>query len=89
MRQQYKRTVNVILVNHPEQATSPNTVFEVAEMLNMRNVETYLPFRPTASNVTTNVTVTTKAASSGRCMLSNFIVIAVTVTLLKLISIIM
>ena len=69
VRQQYEQAVNVILVNYPEQATSPNTVFEVAEMLNMRNVETYLPFRPTEeSDVTTNVTVTTKAASSGRCI---------------------
>ena len=99
IRQQYGQTVNIILVNYPEQATSPDTVFAVAEMLNMRNVEIYLPPKPTAavteseSDVTTNVTVTTaKATSGGRCILPNsigVIITIVTIVLLKLISVIM
>ena len=75
VRQQYGQTVNVILVNYPEQAVSPNTVFDVADMLNQRNVETYLPSMMTTQfEVTTNAT--TKAASNaGRCVLSNFIIV--------------
>lgn len=90
VRQQYGQTVNVILVNYPEQATPPNTVFEVAEMLNTRNIKTYLPLVTTTvteSDVTTNPIANT--TSSGRCALSNSIVIIMTVMLLKLMSIIM
>jgi hypothetical protein len=95
MRQQYGQTVNVILVNYPEQATAPDTVFDVAEMLNLRNIETYLPLKPTVAeiesdDITTNVTVTAKAKSGGRRVLSNVIGITITiVTIMLIISITM
>ena len=91
VRQQYGQTVNVILVNYPEQATSPNTVFVVAEMLNLRNIETYLPLMTTAAvtesdDVTTNATANATFPSGGRCVLSNFVgIIIVTAVLLQLI----
>ena len=88
IRRQYGQIVNVILVNYPEQATSPDTVFAVAEMLNMKNIETYLPLKPTVavteSDVTTNETVTAKATSGGRRMLPNSVGVIITIVTIML-----
>ena len=86
MRQQYGQTVNVLLVNYPEQAKSPNTVFEIAEKLNKRNVQMYLSTTTTNSSnstVTTAITANTKsiiattttAGNLQRCESSIFILI--------------
>ena len=90
MRQQYGQTVNVILVNYPEQATSPNTVIDVAETLNFINVEIYLNYSITTAttqfDVSTNAYV--EATSGGRNVLSGTTTsLIVTVVALKLMSV--
>lgn len=78
MRQQYGQTVNVILVNYPEQANLPNTVFEVAKLLNERNVKKYLPTtRPQSFITTTPIT-----GSNGKCVLPNCVVILLVLALM-------
>ena len=86
VRQQFGETVNIILVNYPEQATSPNTIFEAAEILNTRNIETYLQRMTTAVTVTVTESdvITNTTAKAARCMPSNFVVI-MTLILLELI----
>ena len=74
MRQQYGQTVNVLLVNYPEQAIHPNTVFEVAELLNERNVQMYLPTTTTYSAKSTIATSVT-AGNCQRYTLSIYILL--------------
>ena len=82
MRQQYNQTVNVILVNYPEQATSPNTVIDVAEKLNFINVEIYLNYSISTA------TAQFDATSGGRNVLSSTTTsLIVMVVALKLMSV--
>lgn len=83
MRQQYGQTVNVILVNYPEQANFPNTVFEVAKLLNERNVKKYLPTtKPIIATTKPIIAATSVTRNSGKRVLSNFIIIVTTLSLM-------
>lgn len=69
MRQQYNQTVNVILVNYPEQAVFPNTVFEVAKLLNERNIDKYLQTTTTTYTVQSIITTTSVTGSGENCVM--------------------
>lgn len=83
MRLQYNQTVNVILVNYPEQANVPDTVFDVSNMINERNIETYLPVTYSAQSTTSEI-ITAENSQRCTCVLSNVILILSIVIVLSL-----
>lgn len=84
LRQRHNQTVNVILVDYPEEALPSESVTEVARMLNKINVQTYVTVHVTTGPVFTIEPAMPTTMNTGVCLLSNFIVILTMVAIVML-----